>query len=58
MKLDKIDTSILIALQNNARMPNIELANRVGLSPSACSRRVEHLVVNRANIDVTVMEDK
>lgn len=43
MKLDKIDTSILVALQDNARMPNIELANRVGLSPSACSRRVEHL---------------
>ena len=43
MKLDKIDTSILIALQDNARISNIDLANRIGLSPSACSRRVEHL---------------
>lgn len=43
MKLDKIDTSILIALQENARMSNVELANRVGLSPSACSRRLEQL---------------
>lgn len=43
MKLDKIDTSILISLQENARISNVDLANRVGLSPSACSRRVEHL---------------
>lgn len=43
MKLDKIDISILTALQENARMANIELAGRVGLSPSACSRRVEQL---------------
>lgn len=43
MKLDKIDSSILKALQDNARISNVDLANNVGLSPSACSRRVEHL---------------
>jgi len=43
MKLDKIDRSILIALQNNARITNVELANSVGLSQSACSRRIEQL---------------
>ena len=43
MKLDKIDKSILKALQENARIPNVELASAVGLSPSACSRRVEQL---------------
>ena len=43
MKLDTIDTLILKELQENARISNVELANRVGLSPSACSRRVEHL---------------
>lgn len=43
MKLDTIDTSILSALQENARMSNVELSNRVGLSPSACSRRLEQL---------------
>lgn len=43
MKLDKIDLSILRELQNNARIPNVELAARVGLSASACSRRLDQL---------------
>lgn len=43
MKLDKIDRSILSALLSSARISNLELANRVGLSASACSRRVEQL---------------
>ncbi|MFZ1816105.1 MAG: Lrp/AsnC family transcriptional regulator [Rhizobiaceae bacterium] len=43
MKLDKIDRGILQRLQENARMPNVELAAKVGLSPSACSRRLSYL---------------
>ena len=43
MKLDKIDKSILANLQLNARIPNVALAEKIGLSPSACSRRVEQL---------------
>jgi len=43
MKLDTIDKAILVALQDNARISNVELANRIGLSPSACSRRLEQL---------------
>jgi Lrp/AsnC family leucine-responsive transcriptional regulator len=43
MKLDRIDMLILQSLQQNARMPNVELANRAGLSPSACSRRLAQL---------------
>ncbi|MEM7214089.1 MAG: Lrp/AsnC family transcriptional regulator [Pseudomonadota bacterium] len=43
MKLDRIDKSILAGLQENARISNIDLANQVGLSASACSRRLEHL---------------
>ncbi|MEM9330067.1 MAG: Lrp/AsnC family transcriptional regulator [Pseudomonadota bacterium] len=43
MKLDRIDKAILTALQKNARISNVELANEVGLSPSACSRRLEQL---------------
>lgn len=39
MQLDAIDLAILKALQQNARMTNTELAEKVGLSPSACSRR-------------------
>lgn len=42
-ELDRIDTSILRELSGNGRMPNTELAERVGLSPSACLRRVQEL---------------
>jgi Lrp/AsnC family transcriptional regulator, leucine-responsive regulatory protein len=41
--LDAIDRNILTALQENARMPNVELARDVGLSPSPCLRRVRAL---------------
>lgn len=43
MELDAIDRAILSALQEDARMPNAALAERVGLSPSACSRRLDGL---------------
>ncbi|MDK9714707.1 MAG: Lrp/AsnC family transcriptional regulator [Sulfuritalea sp.] len=43
MKLDAIDRRILKALQRDARLQNIELANEVGLSPSPCLRRVRLL---------------
>lgn len=42
-QLDKIDRRILDALQEDGRIQNLELAKRVGLSPSACLRRVRHL---------------
>ncbi len=42
-ELDRFDRSILSLLQGNARMANTELAERVGLSPSACLRRVQRL---------------
>ena len=41
--LDKIDLKILAELQANARMRNIELAEKVGLSASPCLRRVRQL---------------
>ena len=43
MTIDKIDTSILKMLQMNARISNVELAAAVGLSESACLRRVKSL---------------
>ena len=43
MKLDRSDKRILDTLQGNARIANLELAERVGLSPSPCSRRVKML---------------
>jgi Lrp/AsnC family transcriptional regulator, leucine-responsive regulatory protein len=42
-QLDSIDVAILEALQADGRLSNLELAQRVHLSPSACLRRVKHL---------------
>ena len=42
-KLDRYDLRILEELQKNARISNQELADRIGLSPSPCSRRVHQL---------------
>jgi Lrp/AsnC family leucine-responsive transcriptional regulator len=39
-ELDEIDRKIIAALQTDGRMTAQELANRVGLSPSPCARRV------------------
>ena len=43
MKLDRTDRRILQAMQTNARISNLELAELVGLSPTPCSRRVKRL---------------
>ncbi|XKG96451.1 Lrp/AsnC family transcriptional regulator [Pelagibacterium halotolerans] len=42
-KIDTIDEHILRELKRDARQPNVHLAERVGLSPSACLRRVQEL---------------
>jgi len=41
--LDAIDRRILGALQRDGRLTQIELADKVGLSPSPCARRVKRL---------------
>ncbi len=41
--IDRIDKNILIELQKNAKLSNIELAEKVGLSPTPCARRVKTL---------------
>jgi Lrp/AsnC family leucine-responsive transcriptional regulator len=41
--LDAIDRRIVAALQANGRLTNADLAQRVGLSPSPCLRRVNRL---------------
>lgn len=40
---DRIDRSILDALQRDGRLTNVELARRVNLSPPACLERVRRL---------------
>lgn len=43
VQLDAIDREILRELQTQGRLSNLELAQRVHLSPSACLRRVKAL---------------
>ncbi|CAG1002000.1 MAG: Lrp/AsnC family transcriptional regulator [Rhizobiaceae bacterium] len=42
-RLDRIDRAILAALVDNGRIPNAQLAEKVGLSPSPCWQRVRRL---------------
>ena len=46
MRLDRTDKRILNEMQHNARISNLELADKIGLSPSPCSRRVKQLEDN------------
>jgi DNA-binding Lrp family transcriptional regulator len=41
--LDETDLRLLRTVQENARLSNVELAERIGLSPSPCLRRMRHL---------------
>ncbi|PSH62064.1 Lrp/AsnC family transcriptional regulator [Phyllobacterium sophorae] len=63
--LDTIDRNILRLLRLNARMSNAKLAAEVGLSPSACLRRIKLMeqsgvirgyttLVDTANTDATI----
>lgn len=59
IKLDRIDRNILELLQQNAEFTNQEVADKVGLSPSPCLRRVRALeqagiIVRR----VTILDHK
>lgn len=57
LSLDKFDIAILGELQNDARLTNTELAQRVGLSAAPCWRRVRaledagYILAYRAEID-------
>lgn len=42
-EIDRKSDEILRVLERNGRISNLELADRVGLSPSACLRRVQEL---------------
>ncbi|CAI8336811.1 MAG: Leucine-responsive regulatory protein [SAR116 cluster bacterium MED-G04] len=66
MLLDRADRAIVTALQENARLTNVELSERIGLSASACLRRVNtlerkgliagyHATIDMAKIDYDVM---
>lgn len=42
-QIDQINDKILRELTRDGRISNLELADRIGLSPSACLRRVQDL---------------
>ncbi len=43
MELDRIDVELIRLLRKNARLPNKELAARVGVAPSTALERVRRL---------------
>lgn len=43
VKLDDYDRKIIASLQSNGRLSNIDVAKRVNLSHSSCSRRIARL---------------
>ena len=43
IEIDRLNNRILHELVQDGRVSNAELADRVGLSPSACLRRVQEL---------------
>ncbi len=42
--LDRIDLRLLSLLQRDASLSNLEVAERVGLSPTPCARRIKRLL--------------
>ena len=43
LKIDAVDRRILAAVQSNGRMSNLEIAEKIGLSPTPCARRLKRL---------------
>ncbi len=58
ISFDRIDHAILDTLQNNGRISNNDLAERVGLSASACLRRVKSLEKNSVITGYVAMVDQ
>ena len=57
IELDRTDKRILDALQKDGNLSNLELAEKVGLSPSPCSRRVKQLEENGIIVGKAVLLD-
>ena len=55
--LDRIDRNILTELQRNGRISNVELAKKVGLSPTPCLERVKRLEKKRVIKSYTALLD-
>ena len=57
MKLDRYDQHILEMLQQDGRINNQDLADRIGLSPSPCLRRVRALEESRLIVGYRALLD-
>ncbi len=57
INLDRLDRKILLVLQNDAGINNLELAEKVGLSPTPCARRVRRLTTKKVITRQVVMVD-
>ena len=53
VNLDRTDLRILEAIQEDGKLSNLELAEKIGLSPSPCARRVK-LLTESGILDKTV----
>jgi Lrp/AsnC family leucine-responsive transcriptional regulator len=59
LNLDRIDKRILSELQKNGSITNLQLADKIGLSPSPCSRRVKALIESGViGKTVTMLDEK
>lgn len=57
MALDRIDRNILRELQKNGRISNVELSQKVGLSPTPCLERVKRLEKQKIITSYTALLD-
>ncbi len=57
-ELDEFDRAIVRALQENGRLSNVEIAERVGLSHSSCSRRIARLEREEVIIGYRALTDR
>jgi DNA-binding Lrp family transcriptional regulator len=55
--VDTIDRQIIAELTDNARLSNIELADRIGLTPAPCLRRVKRLEADGVITGYTICVD-
>jgi Lrp/AsnC family transcriptional regulator, leucine-responsive regulatory protein len=58
LELDQIDLRILHCLQNNARLSNVDVSERVHLSAAQCWRRIRTLERNRAITSYAAVLDR
>ena len=56
--MDNLDKKIVFELQKNGRLSNFEIAEKVGLSPSPCLRRIKNLEKKKIISGYTAIVDE